>query len=88
MFGAVVEVSKGYCNADFHVRASALTRSMTEVATTAKEAREEIERVSSLTVSTFFVLFEAFVAVLIVDFARLGFDEGFVCFGDFDEFLL
>ena len=88
MFGAVVEVAKGYCDANFHVRASALTRSMTEVATAAEEAREEIERVSALTVSTFFVLFEAFVAVLIVDFAGLGFDEGFVCFGDFDEFLL
>jgi len=61
---------------------------MTEVATAAEEAREEIEWVSSLTVSTFFVLFEAFVTVLIVDFAGLWFDEGFVCFGDFDEFLL
>lgn len=58
------------------------------MATAAEEAGEEIEWVSSLTVSTFFVLFEAFVAVLIVDFASLGFDEGFVCFGDFDEFLL
>jgi len=35
-----------------------------------------------------FVLFEAFVAVLVVDAAGLGVREGFVGFGDFDEFLV
>lgn len=54
----------------------------------AKEAREEIEGVTSATVTSFLVLFEAFVAVLIVYFAGFGFGEGFVGFGDFDELLL
>lgn len=58
------------------------------MATAAKEAREEIEGVAAMTVSSFLVLFETFVAVLIVDFAGFGFGEGFVGFGDFDEFLL
>ena len=58
------------------------------MATAAEEAREEVERVASLTVTSFLVLFEAFVSVLIVDFAGFGFGEGFVGFGDFDEFLL
>jgi hypothetical protein len=59
-----------------------------KVTTTAKEAREEIEGVASMTVTSFLVLFEAFVAVLIVNFACLGLGKGFVGFGDFDEFLL
>lgn len=58
------------------------------MATTTKEPREEIEGVTSTTVSSLLVLFEAFVTVLIVDFAGFGFREGFVGFGDFDEFLL
>ncbi len=33
------------------------------------------------------VLFEAFVAVLVVDFAGFADGEGVVGFGDFDEFL-
>ena len=55
---------------------------MTKVAAATKEAREEIKGVASMTVTSFFV------TVLIVDFASLGLGKGFVCFGDFDEFLL
>ena len=58
------------------------------MAAAAKEAREEIKGVASTTVTSLLVLFEAFVTVLIVDFAGLGFGEGFVGFSDFDEFLL
>jgi hypothetical protein len=58
------------------------------VTAAAEEAREEIEGVASVTVASFLVLFEAFVAVLVVDFAGFGFGKGFVGFGDFDEFLL
>jgi hypothetical protein len=87
VFGAVVEIAKGYCDAHFHVGTSALT-GLTKVTTATEEAREEIEGVASVTVTSFFVLFETFVAVLIVDFACLGLGKGFVGFGDFNEFLL
>jgi hypothetical protein len=87
MFGAVVEIAKGYCDTDFHVGTSALT-GLTKVTATTEEAREEVKGVASMTVTSFLVLFEAFMTVLIVDFAGLGFGKGFVCFSDFDEFLL
>ena len=87
VFGAVVEIAKGYCDTDFHVGTSALT-GLTKVTAAAEEAREEIEGVASVTVASFLVLFEAFMTVLIVDFACFGFGKGFVCFSDFDEFLL
>jgi hypothetical protein len=87
VFGAVVEIAKGYCDTDFHVGTSALA-GLAKVTAAAKEAREEIEGVASVTVTSFLVLFEAFMAVLIVDFACLGLGEGFVGFGDFDESLL
>ena len=87
MFGSVVEIAKGNCDSDFHVGTSALT-GLTEVTAAAEEARAEIEGVASMTVASFLVLFEAFMAVLVVDFACLGFGKGFVGFGDFDEFLL
>jgi hypothetical protein len=87
VFGAVVEIAKGNCDTHFHVGTSALA-GLTEVTAAAEEAREEIEGVASVTVTSFLVLFEAFVAVLIVDFACFGLGEGFVGFGDFDEFLL
>jgi hypothetical protein len=87
VFGAVVEVAKGYCDTDFHVGTSALT-GLTKVTAATEEAREEIEGVASVTVTSFLVLFKAFMTVLIVDFACFGFGKGFVCFGDFDEFLL
>jgi len=73
VFGAVVEIAEGDCDSDFHIGTSALTGSMAEMATAAEEAREEVEGVASLTVTSFLVLFEAFVAVLIVDFAGFGF---------------
>ena len=60
-----------------------------EVACSAEEAGEEVEGVMGPTASAVagFVLGEAFVAVLIVDFARFGFREGFIGFGYLDEAL-
>jgi hypothetical protein len=54
----------------------------------AEETREEVEGVMMVTsTAALLALFETFMAVLIVDFARLGIREGFVCFCYFDEFL-
>ena len=60
---------------------------MAEMSATAEESREEIERVMVATATTLLPLFKAFVAVLVVNLACLGFGEGFVCFCNFDEFL-
>lgn len=54
----------------------------------AEEAREEVEGVVVPLAAALFVLFETFVAVLVVDAAGLGVREGFVGFSDFDEFLV
>ena len=55
-----------------------------------EEAAEEIEWVMAATATAattaLFVLREAVVAVLVVDFAGFGAGEGFVGFGDLDEF--
>ena len=56
----------------------------------AEEAREEVEGVmpaAAARAAAGFVLSEAFVAVLVVDFAGFGLREGFVGFGYLDEFL-
>ena len=62
---------------------------MPEVAAPAEEAREEVEGVMVLLGATaaLLVLLEAFVPVLVVDAPGFGGGEGFVGFGDFDEFL-
>ena len=56
----------------------------------AEEAGEEVEGVVGAGRPTAggFVLREAVVAVLVVDFARFGDGEGFVGFGDLDELLV
>jgi hypothetical protein len=62
---------------------------MSEMSAAAKEAGEEIEWVMVLLLPpAAFVLLEAFMAVLVVDFASLRIGEGFVGRGDFDKFLL
>jgi hypothetical protein len=60
---------------------------MPEVAAAAEESREEVKGVMMAAATTLLPLFEAFVAILVVDLACFGFGEGFVCFCDFDEFL-
>lgn len=60
---------------------------MSEVSAAAEEAREEVEGVVVLLAAALLALLEAFVPVLVVDFAGLGVGEGFVGFGYFDEFL-
>lgn len=59
------------------------------MAAAAEEAGEEVEGVvaASGAAAAGFVLREPFVAVLVVDSACFGFGEGFVGFGDLDEFL-
>ena len=53
----------------------------------AEEAREEVEGVVAPGGPALFVLGEAVVAVLVVDFAGFGGGERVVGFGDLDEFL-
>ena len=60
----------------------AYTWRVPEVSCSAKEAAEEIERVILRPgAPPGFVLCEAFVAILVVDFAGFGVGEGFVGFG-------
>lgn len=88
MFMARIEIAKGDVNADFHIRAPALTALVAEVARAAEEAREEVEWVVAATAAaTLLVLGEAVVAVLVVDFAGFRVGEGVVGFGYLDEFL-
>ena len=61
---------------------------MAGVAAATEKAGEEVERVvGTAGAVTLLMLFQAFVAVLVVDFAGFGYGEGVVGFGDFDEFL-
>ena len=60
---------------------------MSEVSGPAKEAGEEVEWIMrAAALSALLVLFEAFVAVLIVDAAGFRLRKGVVGFGDLDEF--
>ncbi len=61
---------------------------MARVAATAEEAAEEVKWVvRAAGAVALLMLLEAFVAVLVVDFAGFADGEGVVGFGDFDEFL-
>src|SRR3954471_17777703 len=85
---AVVEIAKGNAHTDFHVGTASLPASVPGMAPAAEEAREEIEGVVvPVAAAALLALFEAFVAVLVVDFAGFWVGEGFVCFCYFDEFL-
>jgi len=86
--GAVVKISEADGHAQLH--GGPLLLVAVEVATTAEEAREEVEGVLATTASAsaLFVALDAFVAVLVVDATELRVAEGFVGFGDLDEFVL
>lgn len=58
------------------------------MAGTAEEAREQVEGVVRAGAAALLMLLDAFVAVLVVDLAGLGFGKGVVGFGDGDEFLV
>lgn len=63
---------------------------MSKMASTSEELIEDIERVptaSTTSLTAFFVLFDAFGSMAIIDLAEFGVDESFVRFGHFDEFL-
>lgn len=61
---------------------------MAEVPAPAEEAREEVEGVVVPLAAALLVLLEALVAVLVVDAPGFRLGEGFVGFGDLDEFLV
>jgi hypothetical protein len=61
---------------------------MTKVAAAAEEAGEEVERVVVLAgTAAFSVLFDAFVAVFVIDLTCLFVDEDLVCVGYGNELL-
>lgn len=84
---AVVEVAQGDADLDLDVGASphAVTA---EVTASAKEPAEKIKWVMMAAAAALLSLLQTLVAVLIVDFAGLGVDKGFVGLGDFDELVL
>jgi hypothetical protein len=57
------------------------------MSTATEESGKYVERVMMSTASTLLSLFQSFVAVLIVNFARFGDGESFVCFCYFNELL-
>jgi hypothetical protein len=66
-----------------------MTTAMAGVPSATEKARKEVERITAAATTTaLFVLFQSFVAVLIVYFPRARCREDFVCFGYIDEFLL
>lgn len=81
----IVEVAQGDSDLDLDVRAAALAGLVAEVPAAAEEAAEEVEGVVVVEAAALLALLETLVAVLVVDLARLGVDQGLVGFGDFDE---
>jgi hypothetical protein len=61
---------------------------MAKMPTTTEETREEVEWVVVTPAAALLALFEAFMPILVIDFAGFGVGEGFVRFSYFDEFLL
>lgn len=58
------------------------------MAVAAEEAAEKVEGVAAAAAALLLAVLETLVAVAVVDGAGLGVGEGFVGFGDLDEFLL
>ena len=85
----VVEILQWNTDSDFHVRSSSLAPSMAEMSASAEEPGKEVEGVVVLAAAASLLpLFEAFVSVLVVDFAGFGVRESFVSFCYLDELLL
>lgn len=59
-----------------------------EVTASAEEPAEKVKGVVVAAAAALLSLFQTLVAILVVDLAGLGVDEGFVGFGDFDELVL
>jgi hypothetical protein len=67
---AIIEISERNANSDFHIRATSLARLMTEMPSTTKESREQVERIMVLSpATTLLPLFEPFISVAVVDLA-------------------
>lgn len=86
---ARVEVAQRHAEAHLHVRAFAVAGGVPEAAAT-EEAGEQIERVvgSTARAAALAMLFEALVAILVVDLARGGRRQDLVRLGDVDELFL
>ena len=89
VLGAGVEIPQWHRHADFHVGPAALAATVARVAAAAKEAAEEVKGIvrAAAGAVALLVLFQAFVAILVVDFAGFGNGEGVVGFGNFDKLL-
>lgn len=62
---------------------------MSKMSGTTEEAREEVKGIVVLArTTTLFVLLNAFMAVLVIDFACFFLNEDFVGFGNLNEFLV
>ena len=85
--GTVVEVAERDFHFDLDVVAAGFAGRVAEVTVAAEESAEEVEGVAAAAALLLAVL-ETLVAVAVVDGAGLGVGEGFVGFGDLDEFLL
>lgn len=84
---AVVEVAQR--DADLNLDVGAAPHAMAaEVTASAEEPAEKVEWVVMAASTALLSLLQTLVAILIVDLAGLGVDEGFVGFGDFDELVL
>lgn len=85
--GAVVEVAQRDADFNFEVLAAAVL--LAKVAAAAEEAAEDVKGVVRVAAAALLlVLLEPFVAVLVVDAAGFGVDEGFVGFRYFDELVM
>ncbi len=85
---AVVEILQWNTDSDFHVRSSSLASSMTEMSASAEEPGKEVEGVVVLAAASLLPLFEAFVSVLVVNFAGFRVREGLISFCYLNELLL
>src|SRR5690242_14359684 len=85
----IVEVTQGNSDTNFHIGAPSFSALVSKMTRTTEEAREEVEGVVALTGAVaLLVLFDALVAILIVDLACLYDAEDIVGFGDCDELLV
>lgn len=84
-----VEIAQRNAHAHLHVRPAAVARRMSEVATSAKESREQVEGVicGSAGRAALSMLFQAIMAVLVIDLPRCRGGQDIVCFCYLDEFL-
>jgi hypothetical protein len=67
---------------------SSLTASMAEVTASTKESREEVEWIVMMLPTTLLMLFQTFVAILVIYATSFTIGESFISFCDLDKFLV